>query len=168
MSTRTGGRQAMSELKLRRLLEHNQRLREDLARPRVRVSEASARYVLLPSCCHCLTGAQSYTVLQNNKRPPRTSHVDYPWFSLTKNNRSPQCGARLGGRRIPMDNNELIASVVPCSSFSFYPCFGYLRILVVCMYAMYYLYHPRLYYHRIQAPPPYYCSRTDGTLIWIA
>ncbi|PBK78448.1 hypothetical protein ARMSODRAFT_947365 [Armillaria solidipes] len=49
MSTRTGGRQAMSELKLRRLLEHNQRLREDLARPRVRVSEASARYVLSPS-----------------------------------------------------------------------------------------------------------------------
>lgn len=39
----------MSELKLRRLLEHNQRLREDLARPRVRVSEASARYVLPPS-----------------------------------------------------------------------------------------------------------------------
>ena len=35
----------MSELKLRRLTEHNQRLREDLARPRIRVSEASARYV---------------------------------------------------------------------------------------------------------------------------
>jgi len=34
----------MSELKLRRLIEHNQRLREDLARPRVKVSEASARY----------------------------------------------------------------------------------------------------------------------------
>lgn len=33
----------MSELKLRRLTEHNQRLRDDLARPRVRVSEASAR-----------------------------------------------------------------------------------------------------------------------------
>ena len=37
-------KQSMSELKLRRLTEHNQRLREDLARPRVRVSEASARY----------------------------------------------------------------------------------------------------------------------------
>ena len=35
----------MSELKLRRLLEHNQRLRDDLARPRIKVSEASARYV---------------------------------------------------------------------------------------------------------------------------
>jgi hypothetical protein len=46
MSSRTGGRQSMSELKLRRLIEHNQRLREDLARPRVRVSEASARCVL--------------------------------------------------------------------------------------------------------------------------
>ena len=33
----------MSELKLRRLTEHNQRLRDDLARPRVKVSEASAR-----------------------------------------------------------------------------------------------------------------------------
>ena len=44
MSTRTGGRQSMSELKLRRLIEHNQRLRDDLARPRMRVSEASARY----------------------------------------------------------------------------------------------------------------------------
>lgn len=33
---------SMSELKLRRLLEHNQRLREDLNRPRLRVSEASA------------------------------------------------------------------------------------------------------------------------------
>ncbi|OBZ75384.1 Guanine nucleotide-binding protein subunit gamma [Grifola frondosa] len=33
-------KQSMSELKLRRLTEHNQRLREDLARPRIRVSEA--------------------------------------------------------------------------------------------------------------------------------
>ncbi|KAJ7343197.1 G-protein gamma subunit [Mycena leptocephala] len=45
MSTRAGGRQAMSELKLRRVIEHNQRLREDLARPRVRVSEASASLI---------------------------------------------------------------------------------------------------------------------------
>ncbi|TEB25946.1 guanine nucleotide-binding protein subunit gamma [Coprinellus micaceus] len=45
MSSRTGGRQSMSELKLRRLLEHNQRLREDLARPRVKISEASASLI---------------------------------------------------------------------------------------------------------------------------
>ncbi|KAE9394112.1 guanine nucleotide binding protein gamma subunit [Gymnopus androsaceus JB14] len=45
MSSRTGGRQAMSELKLRRLLEHNARLKDDLARPRVRVSEASASLI---------------------------------------------------------------------------------------------------------------------------
>ncbi|KIY73243.1 G-protein gamma subunit [Cylindrobasidium torrendii FP15055 ss-10] len=38
---RTGGRQSMSELKLRRIVEHNQRLREDLARPRIKISEAS-------------------------------------------------------------------------------------------------------------------------------
>ena len=41
-------KQSMSELKLRRLTEHNQRLREDLARPRMRVSEASARHVSFP------------------------------------------------------------------------------------------------------------------------
>lgn len=41
-------KQSMSELKLRRLTEHNQRLREDLARPRMRVSEASARYFHFP------------------------------------------------------------------------------------------------------------------------
>lgn len=35
----------MSELKLRRLTEHNQRLREDLDRQRVRVSEASASLI---------------------------------------------------------------------------------------------------------------------------
>lgn len=46
MSSR-GGRQSMSELRYRRLLEHNQRLREDLARPRIRVSEAAARWDLV-------------------------------------------------------------------------------------------------------------------------
>ncbi|KAF5358549.1 hypothetical protein D9756_001304 [Leucocoprinus leucothites] len=45
MSTRGGGRQSMSELKLRRLLEHNQRLKEDLTRPRLKVSEASASLI---------------------------------------------------------------------------------------------------------------------------
>ena len=38
-------KQSMSELKLRRLIEHNQRLREDLARPRINVSEASASLI---------------------------------------------------------------------------------------------------------------------------
>ena len=38
-------KQSMGELKLRRLLEHNQRLRDDLARPRINVSEAASRYV---------------------------------------------------------------------------------------------------------------------------
>ncbi|CAI2191563.1 17074_t:CDS:2, partial [Funneliformis geosporum] len=35
----------MAELKYRRLVELNQRLREDLDRPRVRVSEASTRII---------------------------------------------------------------------------------------------------------------------------
>ncbi|CAO1634711.1 unnamed protein product [Parajaminaea phylloscopi] len=51
-------KQSMSELKLRRLTEHNERLKEDLARPRIKVSEASdsliaycksTRDVLVPS-----------------------------------------------------------------------------------------------------------------------
>lgn len=36
---------SMAELRLRRLNEHNQRLKEDLVRPRIRVSEASHRWV---------------------------------------------------------------------------------------------------------------------------
>ena len=40
-------KQSMSELKLRRLNELNMRLKEDLERPRIRVSEASMRYVEL-------------------------------------------------------------------------------------------------------------------------
>lgn len=67
-------KQSMSELKLRRLTEHNQRLREDLARPRVRVSEASARYVssaYIQRNDEIDRGPQLDTVLQNHKRPPR-------------------------------------------------------------------------------------------------
>ena len=49
---RTGGdgrnrKQSMAELKLRRLNEVNLRLREDLERPRIRVSEAASRFVSL-------------------------------------------------------------------------------------------------------------------------
>jgi hypothetical protein len=55
----------MSELKLRRLLEHNQRLREDLARPRIKVSEASARYVRIHSSFSALSGggADRHTIV---------------------------------------------------------------------------------------------------------
>lgn len=38
-------KQSMSELKLRRLTEHNQRLKEDLQRPRMRVSEAATSLI---------------------------------------------------------------------------------------------------------------------------
>ena len=40
-------KQSMADLKLRRLNELNMRLKEDLERPRIRVSEASMRYVIL-------------------------------------------------------------------------------------------------------------------------
>ncbi|KAI9601958.1 hypothetical protein KEM48_001247 [Puccinia striiformis f. sp. tritici PST-130] len=47
-------KQSMSELKLRRLTEHNQRLREDLERPRIRVSDATlfdfAKRLAIISC----------------------------------------------------------------------------------------------------------------------
>jgi len=38
-------KQSMSELKLRRVTEHIQRLRDDLARPRIRVSDAAASLI---------------------------------------------------------------------------------------------------------------------------
>ena len=70
-------KQSMSELKLRRLLEHNQRLRDDLARPRIKVSEASARYVRLvqvPLALWTMAPTvlllpQSHSILQDNNRP---------------------------------------------------------------------------------------------------
>nr|XP_031858447.1 uncharacterized protein CI109_006092 [Kwoniella shandongensis]KAA5525519.1 hypothetical protein CI109_006092 [Kwoniella shandongensis] len=45
MSTRANNKTMMHELKMRRLLEHNQRLREELARPRVMVSAASMNII---------------------------------------------------------------------------------------------------------------------------
>lgn len=63
-------KQSMSELKLRRLMEHNARLRDDLARPRIRVSEASARYVaVVCSLLRVLTAlsAQLDSLLQTDE-----------------------------------------------------------------------------------------------------
>ena len=54
-------KQSMADLKLRRLNELNMRLKEDLERPRIRVSEASMRYtssgvaVLGPLCNNTTT-----------------------------------------------------------------------------------------------------------------
>ena len=69
----------MSDLKLRRLVEHNQRLREDLARPRMKISEASARYVSVAivsavDADRRHTNCQPDSILQNNERPPGTSY----------------------------------------------------------------------------------------------
>jgi guanine nucleotide-binding protein subunit gamma len=58
--TRAGGdtvgnsrnrKQSMADLKLRRLAELNLRLREDLDRPRVKVSEAAMGWVAYHHCC---------------------------------------------------------------------------------------------------------------------
>lgn len=47
-------KQSMADLKLRRLNELNSRLKEDLERPRIRVSEASMSWVHLFVFCHRL------------------------------------------------------------------------------------------------------------------
>jgi len=64
-------KQSMSELKLRRLLEHNQRLREDLGRPRMRVSEASASLIR-----YCKT-TTDHLVSLSFIPPPPTSHPSF-------------------------------------------------------------------------------------------
>lgn len=66
----------MSDLKLRRLNEHNQRLKEDLSRPRLRVSEASAGYVLIllsfPLPLSSNTNEQVDKILHKYKRSSRS------------------------------------------------------------------------------------------------
>ena len=49
VTTSKNKKQSMADLKLRRLAELVQRLREDLDRPRVKVSEASMGWVARPS-----------------------------------------------------------------------------------------------------------------------
>lgn len=75
---RTGGdgkskKQSMAELKLRRLTELNQRLREDLDRRRIPVSEAALEYV---------------TTLTEQT----TTMVNAPAVSLHSQTRSPRTG----------------------------------------------------------------------------
>ena len=58
---RTGGdgkskKQSMAELKLRRLTELNQRLREDLDRRRIPVSEAALEYDMTP----CISSSKGH------------------------------------------------------------------------------------------------------------
>lgn len=43
--------QNLSENKLKRIVEYNTRLKEQLDTPRIKVSEASQEYVVLPSHC---------------------------------------------------------------------------------------------------------------------
>ncbi|WVR03737.1 hypothetical protein IAU60_000732 [Kwoniella sp. DSM 27419] len=49
MSSRTN-KATMHELKLRRLMEHNHRLREELARPRIMVSVAAQNLIMYAKC----------------------------------------------------------------------------------------------------------------------
>lgn len=85
----------MSELKLRRVIEHNQRLREDLARPRVRVSEASARCVCVPYAVDSVPGGARLGRAELTTRAAASSGT----ARRRKTTWCPQCGARSGARR---------------------------------------------------------------------
>jgi hypothetical protein len=85
----------MSELKLRRVIEHNQRLREDLARPRVRVSEASARCVCVPYAVDSVPGGARLGRAELTTRDAASSGT----ARRRKTTWCPQCGARSGARR---------------------------------------------------------------------
>ena len=50
-------KQSMADLKLRRLNELNMRLKEDLERPRIKVSEASMRYASQKGSSYGITAA---------------------------------------------------------------------------------------------------------------
>lgn len=73
----------MSELKLRRLTEHNQRLREDLSRPRVRVSEASSRYVYY--VFDCIPGTEYMASLIRYCKTTKDHLVPSVWGPVGKN-----------------------------------------------------------------------------------
>ena len=75
-ASRDGGdakskKQSMADLKLRRLQELNSRLKEDLERPRIKVSEASMRYDYFHALVgvtlqHALTRRQLDQLLQQH------------------------------------------------------------------------------------------------------
>lgn len=94
-------KQSMSELKLRRLTEHNQRLRDDLARPRIRVSEASASLI-------------RYCKTTKDHLVRRLLYALSPTI-LTSNYRCQVCGARLGRART-RTRPRRTSKVAPASS----------------------------------------------------
>src|SRR3954464_10297180 len=81
-------KQSMAELKLRRLTELNQRLREDLERRRIPVSEAALEYG--PCCCD-ISPRKSY---------PRLTVLTVSLHSRTKSPRTGWC-PRDGERCVP-------------------------------------------------------------------
>ncbi|KAF9817845.1 hypothetical protein IEO21_03187 [Rhodonia placenta] len=76
-----------SELKLRRLNEHNQRLREDLARPRIRVSEASVSLIRYCKTTKDYLSFRRSTHVADKNRPAllmgvSCSHLECPLVAL--------------------------------------------------------------------------------------
>lgn len=130
-------KQSMSELKLRRLLEHNQRLREDLGRPRIRVSEASASLIrYCKTTTDHLVSPLSQSISQSNHFPSFFTLLYYSYlfpaclphylvyfFSLDEEEalvltsfcrRSHRCGAPSAKTRIHMRRRATV-DVVPCN-----------------------------------------------------
>jgi len=78
-------KQSMADLKLRRLQELNSRLKEDLERPRVKVAEASMRYIyIFPSRRICIANPFTTNSLINYCNQTRDYMVPSVWGQVDK------------------------------------------------------------------------------------
>lgn len=84
-------KQSMADLKLRRLQELNTRLKEDLERPRVKVAEASNRYV----SCHWIAQFTNTNSLITYCNQTRDYMVPSVWGQVDKKDDpyNPQAGS---------------------------------------------------------------------------
>lgn len=97
-------KQSMADLKLRRLTELNNRLREDLERERIPVSTASKRFVPLP--CRDMRPIQPLT---------RNSLASSPIATAPEITWSPQSGAPYPRVKIPMRHSSPAAAALSCN-----------------------------------------------------
>lgn len=76
-------KQSMAELKLRRLTELNVRLREDLERRRIPVSDAAAEYAIVSSFeCGHLADITHHSLIAFTDREPRDYMVPSRWGTV--------------------------------------------------------------------------------------
>ncbi|RDL40488.1 uncharacterized protein BP5553_00467 [Venustampulla echinocandica] len=96
-------KQSMADLKLRRLTELNNRLREDLERERIPVSQAAARYVRFGNIYRASSAAQHSTVILIH--PPIAASSPTP--TARKTSWSHPSGAPSTRRTTPMRRNKV-------------------------------------------------------------